>query len=86
MGLCAGLAALGMAPKRKPEAKKPGDGEEYWLDPDECIECDACVDECPTSALKREKKIYVIDQAKCTQCGDCLKVCPVDCIKIRKKK
>ena len=53
---------------------------------DECIACDACVDECPTGAIEEGDPIYFIDPDKCTECigfydePSCISVCPVDCI------
>ncbi len=53
---------------------------------DECINCGACVPECPNEAISEGEDIYVIDPAKCTECvgwydePQCVQVCPVDCI------
>ncbi|MCI4399160.1 MAG: YfhL family 4Fe-4S dicluster ferredoxin [Campylobacteraceae bacterium] len=55
---------------------------------DECIACDACVDECPNGAISEGDPIYVIDADRCTECVGhydepaCVAVCPVDCIKL----
>jgi len=52
---------------------------------EECINCDACVSECPNEAISEGDDIYVIDPAKCTECipvhddPQCAAVCPVDC-------
>ena len=52
---------------------------------DECINCNACVEECPREAIHEADPHYVIDAAKCTECEEeggsqCVPVCPVDCI------
>lgn len=53
---------------------------------DECIACDACVDECPNDAIEEEDPIYIINADRCTECighydePACIAVCPVDCI------
>ena len=53
---------------------------------DECIACDACLDECPTEAIEEGDPIYVIDGDRCTECVSVydepsgISVCPVDCI------
>jgi len=53
---------------------------------EDCIACDACLDECPTSAIEEGDPIYVIDSDRCTECVGfydepaCVAVCPVDCI------
>ena len=53
---------------------------------DDCINCDACVTECPNKAISQGDDHYVIDPNKCTECvghydkPQCREVCPVDCI------
>ena len=52
---------------------------------DECINCDACMSECPNDAITVGESIYMIDPDKCTECAghynepQCAEVCPVDC-------
>ena len=52
---------------------------------DECINCDACLPECPNDAITVGESIYMIDPDKCTECvghydePQCADVCPVDC-------
>jgi ferredoxin len=52
---------------------------------EDCINCDACVPECPNEAISQGDSIYVIDAARCTECvpvhdqQQCAVVCPVDC-------
>ena len=53
---------------------------------EECIACDACVDECPNEAIEPDEPIYMIDPDRCTECIEeggepaCVPACPVDCI------
>lgn len=52
---------------------------------DECINCSACVDECPRGAIFEAEPHFVIEAEKCTECEEegeskCVPVCPVDCI------
>jgi ferredoxin len=52
---------------------------------DECVNCDACVPECPRDAISEGDDIYIIDPNLCTECEEegepqCIEVCPVDCI------
>jgi ferredoxin len=53
---------------------------------DECINCGACVSECPNEAISEGDEIFVIDASKCTECigwydePQCVEVCPVDSI------
>lgn len=55
---------------------------------EECIACDACVDECPNEAISEGDPIYIIDPDRCTECVGhydepaCVAVCPVDAIKL----
>ena len=47
-----------------------------------CINCDACVKECPNEAISKGTEIYVIDPELCTECvgffytPQCNEVCP----------
>lgn len=34
-----------------------GDGEMLYIDPDECIDCGACVPECPVEAILMEEDV-----------------------------
>jgi len=47
---------------------------------EECINCGACIDECPVEAITEGDEIHVIDPDKCTDCGACVEVCPVEAI------
>lgn len=52
----------------------------YFINPDECTSCGACVDECPVEAISEGDDYYTIDAELCTDCGACVDVCPVECI------
>ncbi len=51
---------------------------------EECIVCNACVDDCPTEAISEGDDIFLIDQDKCIECveesdeAQCVEVCPID--------
>ena len=51
----------------------------------DCINCGACVTECPNDAISEGDEIYVIDAQRCTECVGfheeeaCQAVCPVTC-------
>ena len=53
---------------------------------EDCIACDACIEECPNEAIEEGDPIYVIDPDRCTECvgvydePSCVAVCPIDCI------
>ncbi len=52
----------------------------YFINPEECTACGACVDECPVEAISEGDDFYTIDADECTDCGACVDVCPVECI------
>jgi len=51
----------------------------------DCINCGACVPECPNEAISEGDGVYVIDSENCTECVGfnakeaCQAVCPVEC-------
>lgn len=53
---------------------------------EDCINCNACVAECPNEAISEGPLVYLVDGDKCTECvghhesSQCKEVCPVDCI------
>ncbi len=51
----------------------------YKIDPDKCVACGTCIDECPVGAISAGD-VYVIDPTICTECGTCADVCPAEAI------
>jgi ferredoxin len=47
---------------------------------EECINCGACVDECPTEAISEGEERHIIDPELCTDCGACVEACPTEAI------
>ena len=47
---------------------------------DKCINCGACVGECPVNCIEPGDGIYVIDKEQCISCGACANICPVEAI------
>jgi ferredoxin len=51
----------------------------------DCINCGACLPECPNDAITEGEDIYVINPSLCTECVGfhdveaCQAVCPVEC-------
>ena len=44
---------------------------------DECINCGACDDSCPTNAISEQGEKRAIDPDTCIDCGACVDTCPV---------
>ncbi len=43
---------------------------------EECINCGACIPECPQGAISEGSDKYIVDSEKCDDCGSCVEVCP----------
>lgn len=79
-----GLQALQQANDGKTLSKIPGergaipDFTFYPItDPDTCIRCGQCAENCPTDAIPEDEPITQ-DNSICIQCSECAHVCPVD--------
>lgn len=47
---------------------------------DECINCGACDDSCPVSAISEADSKRAINADTCIDCGACVDTCPVSAI------
>lgn len=52
----------------------------HKVNPDTCVSCGACVDECPVTAITMSDTCAVVDEQTCVDCGACEAVCPTDSI------
>lgn len=54
------------------------------INPDSCISCGQCIEECPVGAIDygsgKGYKRAVIDEAVCVNCGACKEKCPNDAV------
>ena len=47
---------------------------------DECINCGACDDSCPTNSISEVGEKRAIDAETCIDCGECVDICPITAI------
>ncbi|MCF0166046.1 MAG: 4Fe-4S binding protein [Bacteroidales bacterium] len=47
----------------------------HKINPDACVACGSCIDECPVGAISAGD-VYVIDPDACADCGTCVDACP----------
>jgi dissimilatory sulfite reductase (desulfoviridin) alpha/beta subunit len=48
-----------------------------WKEGD-CIQCDLCVNVCPTQAITKEGERYLLNEEKCIYCSICTSSCPTN--------
>lgn len=53
------------------------------VDPDECVGCEVCVDECENEAISMKDDIAVVDESKCNECESCVDACPSEAISMK---
>lgn len=52
----------------------------FVVNPEECIGCGICVQQCPADAIELVDMKAVIDPEKCIACGICAQGCPTEAI------
>ncbi len=52
----------------------------YKINPDECVSCGACAEECPNECITEGDDSYVINADECLDCGACADACPCGAI------
>lgn len=51
-----------------------------YIDSEQCAGCGACVDVCPTGAIRLVDGLATVDQTRCRQCEACVVACPIHAI------
>lgn len=52
------------------------------LDPQKCApDCHACIEACPTDALRQDGHVLRLDLGRCLFCTECVEACPTDAIR-----
>lgn len=54
-----------------------------FVNKDECVGCEVCVDECESGALTMKDGVAVVDAEKCDECESCIEACPTECISMK---
>lgn len=53
---------------------------QHLIDPEICIQCNACESICPEAAISHDDRNYVVDPHKCTTSRNCISNCPTGAI------
>jgi len=52
----------------------------HKIDPEKCVACGSCKDQCPVEAISEGSPAFTIDAEKCVDCGACAGQCPAEAI------
>jgi len=55
------------------------------VDPDLCIGCEACLEECKFEALSMNEFVVEIENSKCLGCGLCISSCPEEALALERR-
>ncbi len=53
---------------------------QHLIDPELCIRCNSCEENCPIGAISHDARNYVVDAARCDCCNSCISPCPTGAI------
>jgi benzoyl-CoA 2,3-dioxygenase component A len=54
--------------------------KQHLIDPEICIRCYTCEEQCPVDAITHDDNNVVVDVTKCNFCMDCISPCPTGSI------
>ena len=54
--------------------------KQHLIDPEICIRCYTCEEQCPIDAITHDDNNVVVDFEKCNFCMDCIAPCPTGSI------
>ena len=54
----------------------------FRVDAEKCVQCDACVKDCPSEIIHREGSVPEAAEGSCLECQHCLAVCPAGAISV----
>jgi Ferredoxin len=57
----------------------------FSVDSDKCIQCDACIMDCPRNIISRSGQLPEVlpeREAECQECQHCLAVCPMGAVSV----
>jgi ferredoxin len=52
------------------------------VDIEKCTGCEACVEACPSEAIRMQDQKAVVDAEACVDCAVCVDECPVEAITV----
>jgi NAD-dependent dihydropyrimidine dehydrogenase PreA subunit len=55
------------------------------IDPDECLNCGACIERCHVHAISELDGVSVVDRDKCIGCGLCVTGCPNEVARLERR-
>jgi len=55
---------------------------QFRVDSEKCIQCDACVTDCPSEIIRRPGSVPEAAEGACLECQHCLAICPAGAISV----